>query len=339
MMPEVTRPILLLVSIAVLLALVDKGGENMFAMNGHTNQSKPMDLSRYAVTAPQRQLQLLFIHHSCGGQLLAAPGPDVGTNCIYLTHPNGGGLRMRLEQNSYIVHEASYASRIGQNTDLFDWFPKFRNDMEQILTCESQDARYDDGHRNNIVVFKSCFPNNAFTSEGRPPGNAVGPDLTLWNAKAAYQPLLHEFRKHPEVLFVCVTAPPLAPKAPPQPLWKVLVKNALDRYNSLSTNARLAREFNNWLNGQDGWLMDSKLTNVAVFDYYDILTDHGITDLSRYPTGDGYDSHPSREGNEKAAEEFVPFLNRAARRAGLSLEKKINRNFKAQNEMHLMGYY
>jgi hypothetical protein len=52
-----------------------------------------------------------------------------------------------------------------------------------------------------------------------------------------------------------------------------------------------------------------------VFDYYDLLTGCVASDLSLYPTGGGYDSHPSREGNEKAAEAFVPFLNRAVQRA------------------------
>jgi hypothetical protein len=84
-------------------------------------------------------------------------------------------------------------------------------------------------------------------------------------------------------------------------------------------SARLAREFNNWLAGKDGWLKDSTLTNVVVFDYYDVLTQHGASNWSRYPTGDGFDSHPSREGNQMAAKAFVPFLNRAVHRAGLSL--------------------
>ena len=80
----------------------------------------------------------------------------------------------------------------------------------------------------------------------------------------------------------------------------------------------LAREFNHWLSGEDGWLKDSHLTNVAVFDYYHILTGYGASDLSCYPTGGGFDSHPSREGNEEAAAAFAPFLNRAVRRAGLA---------------------
>jgi hypothetical protein len=202
----------LLLSVAVLQLPASEGAETFSSMNGNTNLTKTPDLSKYPDAAPQKPLQFLFIHHSCGGQLLAAPGPDAGTNCIYRTHPNGGGLRTRLEQNSYVVHEASYGSRIGENTDIFDWWPKFRDHMEEILTCDSQNARHPGGRRNNVVVFKSCFPNNDFRSEGRPPGNAAGPDLTVWNARAAYTALREEFQKHPEVLFVCVTAPPLAPK-------------------------------------------------------------------------------------------------------------------------------
>jgi hypothetical protein len=316
--PFIAIAILLFLGVAALQLSMSEEGKVFFDMSTNANQTKPSDLSAYSKAAPKQPLHLLFIHHSCGGQLLASFGVERGTNCIDLTHPNGGGLRARLEQNSYIVHEASYGSRIGENTDIFDWLPKFRDHMEAILSCDSQDARYTNSCHNHIVVFKSCFPNNDFKSEGTPPGNAAGPDLTVWNARAAYTALRDEFRKHPEVLFVCVTAPPLAPKAPPQPLWKLLAKKALGRSDSLAGSARLAREFNNWLKGQDGWLNDGKLTNVVVFDYYDILTDHGASDLSRYPTSGGYDSHPSREGNEKATEAFVPFLNRAVRRAGLS---------------------
>jgi len=310
--------ILLLAGVAAFLLLPVGGRKTIpMRMSEHTGTARGLDLSTYMDTAPTRSLQLLFIHHSCGGQLLAAPGPDVGTNCIYSTHPNGGGLRSRLERSSYAVHEASYGCRIGQNTDLFDWLPKFRDQMEHVLTCDEQDVSYTDSRRNDIVVFKSCFPNNDFKSEGSPPGNPRGPELTLWNAKAAYAALLAEFRKYPKVLFVCVTAPPLVPKELPQPLWKRVARKVLGGEDRLTTSARLARAFNNWVSDRDGWLKDYELTNVVVFDYFDLLTDHGKANFSQYSTGDGYDSHPNREGNEKTAEAFVTFLNRAVRRAGL----------------------
>jgi hypothetical protein len=307
-----------LAGMAVLLLSTGDNSNDTSPMSGHTNLVQRLDLSKYADAPPAEPLRLLFIHHSCGGQLFAPPGGEIGTNCIYSSNPNGGGLRARLEQNSYEVREASYGSRIGENTDIFDWLPKFRDQMDQVLSCDFQDTRCPDNRRNQIVVFKSCFPNNNFASAGVPPGNPSGPELTVWNAKAAYTELLGEFRKHPEVLFVCVTAPPLAPKTPPQPLWKQLAKKLLGRGDHRAAAASLAREFNNWLGDRDGWLKDSPLTNVVVFDYYDILTGNGASNFSLYPTGAGLDSHPSREGNEKAAEAFVPFLNRAVRRAGLT---------------------
>jgi hypothetical protein len=307
-----------LAGMAVLLLSTGDNGNDLLPMSGHTNTVQRLDLSSYTDAPPAKPLRLLFIHHSCGGQLFAAPGTDNGTNCVYSSHPNGGGLRSRLEKSFYEVHEASYGSRVGQKTDIFDWPLKFRDQMEQILSCDNQDASYTDGRRNQIVVFKSCFPNNDFVSAGTPPGNPAGPELTVWNAKAAYAALLDEFRKHPDALFVCFTAPPLAPRTTPQPLWKRLAKKILGRDSRVTKGAALAREFNNWLSGKDGWLNSCSLTNVVVFDYYDILTGNGASNLSLYPTGDGCDSHPNREGNEKAAEAFVPMINRAVRRAGLA---------------------
>jgi hypothetical protein len=286
----------------------------------NANLIQRLDLSGFTPTRPAEPLDLLFIHHSCGGELLAAPGREDGGNCILRTHPNGGGLRTSLEQNSYRVHEASYGSRLGQHTDVFDWLPKFRSQMDQILSCDLQDSLYANGRRNQIVVFKSCFPNNLFLSEGLAPGNPAGQKLTVWDVKAAYTALLDEFRRCPDVLFVCVTAPPLASNAPPQALWKQLARKVLGRANSLAASGPLARQFNNWLSSTDGWLKNYTLKNVVVFDYYDILTGHGRSNFSIYPTGNGFDSHPSSTGNSEAANALVPLLNRAARRLGLARE-------------------
>jgi hypothetical protein len=286
-------------------------------MSVSIDKARPVNSSEFADHPPALPLRLVFIHHSCGGQWLAEPGPEQGENCIYRTHPNGGGLRALLEKNSYVVHEASYGSRIGQDTDVFHWLPKFRGRMEEILACENQDSKLNGCSRNNIVVFKSCFPNNAFKSAGTPPGDPRGPELTVWNAKAAYHALLEEFRKYPKILFVCVTAPPLALNSSPQPAWKQLVKQILGRNHPFAASAPLAREFNRWLSADGGWLQNYPAANAAVFDYYDILTGHGKSDLSVYPTGGGSDSHPSQEGNQKAAAAFLPFLNRAVHRAGL----------------------
>lgn len=86
----------------------------------------------------------------------------------------------------------------------------------------------------------------------------------------------------------------------------------------MEARAPRARTFNDWVKSPDGWLSGYPFQNVIVFDYFDQLTDQGASNVSRFPTLGGYDSHPSSEGNTKAAQAFVPMLNRAVRRAGLS---------------------
>lgn len=290
------------------------------SQRGTAKGGPSMDLSMFSADPPREPLRLLFIHHSCGGQLLAPEGPDRGDNCIYESHPNGGGLRDLLAQNHYEVHEVSYGSELGENTDSFDWLPKFKNKMDKVLSASRQDESYGDGKKNRVILFKSCFPNSKFVGEGSAPGKAAGPNLTVWNAKASLTAVLGELQKHPEVLYVYLTAPPLAPKPGRQPAWKWLAKAALGKGDArvLASSSELARSFNDWVKSPEGWLGGYAGHNVVVFDYFDVLTRGGASNLSAYPSGQGDDSHPSAEGNQRAARELVPLLNRAVHRAELA---------------------
>lgn len=273
---------------------------------------KTMDLSGYSSDKPAEPVHLLFIHHSCGGQLLAGQGDPAGDNCIYETHPNGGGLRKLLQENNYIVHEASYGSLIGDKTDICDWNAKFRDHMDKILVCGNQDEFFTDGTKNRIVMFKSCFPNNWIESDGAEPGNPDSCDQAAANYKAAYRSLMNYFSKQPETLFVVLTAPALAK---PGAGIKSFIKSIIRPRSSIGNVGRRARKFNNWLkDDKNGWLKDYELNNVVVFDYYDILTGSGNSNWSMYPSGPS-DSHPTSEGNSLAAREFVPFLNKALHRS------------------------
>ncbi|MFN2370030.1 MAG: hypothetical protein ABR506_02625, partial [Candidatus Krumholzibacteriia bacterium] len=262
--------------------------------------------------AGREPVQLLFIHHSCGGQLMAdvgervGGGPETGELCIYESHPNGGGLRAMLQQRGYQVNEASYGSIVGEDTDIRHWNAKFRDQMDRILRTKRQDALLPDGVTNSIVAFKSCFPNNAFTGPGSEPGDPDGPELTVANAKAAYRALLPHFREHPEVLYIGFTAPPLADRKP------VGIKQKIKAmFSGKPKHPELALEFNRWLTDREnGWLAGYDLPNVTVFDYYGVLADPA-TGWSAYPTQGGQDSHPSSEGNGKAAEVFLGFLKDA----------------------------
>jgi hypothetical protein len=156
----------------------------------------------------------------------------------------------------------------------------------------------DPGGENQIVLFKSCFPNSAL--EGSP-GDPPDPDgwLTVGHAKYVYNEILGYFATRPDKLFVVITAPPL----------------------SDSSYADNARAFNNWL--VEDWLAENGYTqpNVAVFDFYNVLSGGdahhwfqegrvervlGGRNTLAYPSGD---DHPSERGSRKATEEFVPLLN------------------------------
>jgi hypothetical protein len=264
----------------------------------------------WASDARGEPVNFLFIHHSCGGQLLAAEGEqqgggqDSGERCIYKSHPNGGGLRAMLEAEGFVVNEASYGSIIGEDTDIHDWPAKFREQMDRILKSRKQDELLPDGATNRIVAFKSCYPNNGFVGLGQEPGNPEAPELTVANAKAAYRSLLKDLAAQPEVLFVAFTAPPLT-----EPQAAGIKAKLKAVFKDKPQSAQFAREFNQWLaNKETGWLSEYSGTNLAVFDYYDILTNEGKTNWSAYAAKAGSDSHPTSEGNRKAAKSFIVFI-------------------------------
>lgn len=63
----------------------------------------------HADAVTDRPLQVLsfstFVVDNCS--------PKRSRKLAYVSHPNGGGLRERLEHNHYAVFEASYACRLG----------------------------------------------------------------------------------------------------------------------------------------------------------------------------------------------------------------------------------
>jgi len=284
-----------------------------------------LNLDAFSPAAPADPIDLAFLHHSVGAQLLAAPGPIDGSIDGYPTHPNGGNLAALLAANGYRLHEATYGSRLGEHTDLFDWLPKFRANMDDILALAHQNDQLPAGERNRVVVFKSCFPNNRFVTGLAGEPDPLGPELTLRNAQAAMAALRGELARRPDVLFVYVTAPPLAAPQWLEPSWKRYAKRLLNKPTLAELDAEsagLARAFNTWVKDPAaGWLASYQGRNIVVFDLHDLLTDSGASDYSRYASLDGTDSHPSSGGNAKAAAAFVPFLNRAVRYAGVTVSR------------------
>jgi hypothetical protein len=245
---------------------------------------------------PEQTTKLIFIHHSTGENWL---------------RDDYGGLGLALSANNYYVSDTNYGwgpNSIGDRTDIPDWLEWFSSDqtsmqMDAVFTESSQNSSYsrlldDPGGENEIILFKSCFPNSAL--EGSI-GDLPSSDgwLTIGHAKYVYNQILKYFATRPDKLFIVITAPPL----------------------SDPTYAENARAFNQWL--FNDWLdeNDYTLPNVAVFDFYNVLTsndahhrftngiiEHTYTSNNTlfYPSGD---DHPSEAGSRKATEEFLPLLN------------------------------
>jgi len=285
--------------------------------------ARPLPATAAVNTAPpDSPVKLVFIHHSTGEAWLG---------------DGHGRLGIVLRDNNYFVSDTNYGwgpGEIDRATDIGHWCTWFRGPSSSTylsaLYAESdQHSGYsrlatDPGGANEIVMFKSCFPNSQLRTPYSPipaiadnplKGQSVGgDDFTVANAKGIYRDLLAYFGAHTDKLFVAVVAPPVT--SPDTPGGRALA---------------------NWL--VDHWLQDSGYTagNVLVFDFYTVLssktgggssdvglasgnhhrvwngavqhkTDDGADRLA-YPSGG--DSHPNAAGDQKATAEFVPLLNAA----------------------------
>jgi hypothetical protein len=290
---------------------------------------------------PATTVRLVFVHHSSGENWL---------------RDDNGGLGIALRDANYFVSDTNYgwgpwdvdlSGPIGDHTDLGNWYNWFLGShrgthvaallAESAQHCDYSRLASNPGGGNTVVMFKSCFPNsNLDGSPADPPGEGDNPmrgrsagdeSYSVANAKGIYRDLLGYFATRQDVLWVVVTAPPL---------------QAADTDAARAANARA---FNTWL--VTHWLEGYPHANVAVLDFYNVLTSNGgawsINDLgtgtgnhhrvrngaieyvtdrggdtSAYPEGGG-DSHPSAAGNRKASAELVPVLNAAFNRWQASL--------------------
>jgi len=281
-------------------------------------------------TLPASPVKVIFIHHSTGENWL---------------DDDNGGLGIALRNAGYFVSDTNYgwgpndldvgSEKIGDHTDIGHWYNWFagphNNTYLAALYAESgQHSDYsrlasDPGGQNEIVMFKSCFPNSNLGGQSND-SSTRGKNLlrgeaswseyhTVGNAKGIYNDLLAYFASRQDKLFIVITAPPLAD------------------FETSPEAAANARALNNWL--LNDWLKGYTYHNVFVFDFYNVLTSNGgdanTNDLGRtdgnhhrwwnnqvqhlqtlaqntsaYPTDD---SHPSVAGGQKASSEFVPLLN------------------------------
>jgi len=276
-------------------------------------------------TPPSSPVKLIFVHHSTGENWLA---------------DGNGNLGVTLRNNNYFVSDTNYGwgpDSIGDRTDLGHWWDWFRGEdsatyLAALYAESGQHSSYsrlaaDPGGPNEIILFKSCFPNSAIGGNPTDPPTVgdnpmrgewcCGESYTVGNVKGIYIDILQYFATRQDKLFVVIVTPPLT-------------SGSTD-----ASQAANARALANWL--VNDWLDGYAYQNVAVFDFYNVLTSNGgstnVNDLgatngnhhrwrngavehtktvnsnySAYGSSSG-DSHPTAAGNQKASAEFAPLLN------------------------------
>jgi hypothetical protein len=242
-----------------------------------TGTYKPGDTGMQELQGDASAANLIFIHHSCGENWL------------------NDGLCQALNDNGYHVADIYYGWReYGDHTDTINWPAWFTDDVMNLVFAEmdtmtAPNAIQPAAGENEIIMFKSCFPNSDV-------GSDIMDEMDIYNG------LLPYFEQHPDKMFVLVTPPPMINISDPQK----------------------TRELCDWLYERNtGWLSGLKTGNVFVFDFYNVLTHpdahhqflsgqevhqsvKGADTL--YYDSDG-DDHPNKDGNVKAAQEFIGLLN------------------------------
>lgn len=218
----------------------------------------------------------VFLHHSVGKGIL-----------------NQGGLRDSLLDIGILVRGATYGDSVGEETDMCDWAPKFESDIERIFNFKAHPNQYySDGSSNDIVIFKSCYPNSnigtADPSSPIPPGR----QKTMENYTSYFKSMASVFRKYPNKLFVYMTAPPLAPE-----------RTTLE-------NAARARSFNAWLQNEflPSYQQETGLHNFVIYDLFNVLANDQNLLKEQFRTERPGDSHPNKTGYETAASAFMQFF-------------------------------
>ncbi|MDM7988103.1 MAG: fibronectin type III domain-containing protein [Smithella sp.] len=262
---------------------------NGIGNSGYSNTASATTLAAPAgvnTDPPASTVKYVFIHHSTGS---------------YWIQNGYGNLGTALNANNYYITECDYgwdaepSDNLGNSTDTVHWPLWFNDTKMPYVYGNSSHYDYtntisDPGGQNEIIMFKSCYPNSEVGS-------------SIDDEKAIYNGLLPYFGAHTDKMFVLIVPPPK---------------------QSLSTPL-LTRELANWLVDETtGWLSiyNTVHNNVYVFDYYNVLThpdnhhwvndgavEHVVANSSNvlyYPSGD---DHPSAEGQQKATEEFMPLLN------------------------------
>jgi hypothetical protein len=222
----------------------------------------------------QTPVRILFLHHSCGHNLIEQGGVREGLTALgYAFYDHGYNEQgLRLPDGTYAGRNFGVP---GDNTNPDGFAAIFAQPLH-----DPPDNTFSHLMQYDVIAFKSCFPVS----------NIAGDDQ-LEAYKRHYLAIRDRMDQYPAKVFVIVTQPPQVPRA------------------SSRAEADRARAWTAWLQS-DAFLAGHD--NVVVFDFFDHLAGDDNFLRREYRLND-QDAHPNPTANAEIGPRFVAFLDRAAR--------------------------
>jgi len=217
--------------------------------------------------------RVIFLHHSCGENLIEQGGVREGlTGLGYEFYDHGyNGDGLRLADGSYTGTNFDVP---GDNTDPDGFAAIFAQPLH-----DPPDNTFSHLMQYDVIAFKSCYPVS----------NIWG-DEQLAEYQSYYLSIRDRIDQYPDKIFVIVTQPPQVPA------------------ESDPEEAARARAFANWLQS-DEYLAGHP--NVFVFDFFGLLAGDDNFLRPEYRV-DEYDAHPNELANRTIGPLFVSFIDQAA---------------------------
>lgn len=236
-------------------------------------------LMMFTGVALAQPVRVIFLHHSCGHNLIEEGSVRQGLTALgyeFYDHGyNGDGLR--LADGSWTGANFDIP---GDNTDPDGLAELFSQPVNSPPTnALSRLMEYD------IIAMKSCFPTSNIWDDAR-----------LEELKGYYRTIRNRMVQYPDKTFIIVTQPPQVPGS------------------TDASEAARARELADWLSS-DEFLSDAD--NIFVFDFFDLLAGSDNMLKSEYRF-DNYDAHPNARANRSIGPLFVSFIDNVITSRGIT---------------------
>jgi hypothetical protein len=218
----------------------------------------------------QDVVSIIFLHHSCGENLI-----------------HEGGVREGLTQLGYAFSDHGYnddglCQADGQCTGKNFRVPDDNTDPDGLARIFQQsyhtspDNTFSYLMQYDVIMFKSCYP-----------VSNIGDNSQLEEYKKYYRTILSRMDQYPDKLFIIVTQPPQVPGS------------------SDNSEAERARALTDWLSSDS--FLDGH-PNVRTFNFFDYLAGHDSYIRKEYRVSN-HDAHPNTRANQEIGPIFINFID------------------------------